>query len=136
MKLHSKLKYIGEEKPKGRVGTLIGYSDSHKAIVVEFEGEDGGVITTLYRSLAELNEEWEDYTPQEPLIKDKNIRKVVRDWAKINAIDRVQYTIFNHPRSYRFEYNRCDDIFAIDFVGWIPELKREGLYIITELCGE
>lgn len=80
---------------------------------------------------------WEDYEfPQEPLIKDKNIRKVVRDWAKINAIDRVQYTIFNHPRSYRFECDRCDDIFAIDFVGWIPELKREGLYIITELCGE
>lgn len=89
-----------------------------------------------YSSLAELNEEWEDYTPQEPLIKDKNIRKIVRDWAKVNAIDRVQYIIFSHPRSYRFEYNSCDDNFAIDIVGWIPELKREGLYTITELCGE
>ena len=86
-------------------------------------------------SLKELNERFEDYTTQEPLIKEENIRKIVRDWAKVNAIDRVQYIIFNHPRSYRFEYNSCDDNFAIDLVGWIPELKREGLYTITELCG-
>lgn len=28
-----------------------------------------------YTSLAELNEEWEDYEPKEPLIKDEKIRK-------------------------------------------------------------
>ena len=34
-----------------------------------------------YRSLAELNEEWED-APAEPLIKDEKIRKAVRAWAE------------------------------------------------------
>lgn len=38
-------------------------------------------------SLAELNEEWEDYEPKEPLIKDQKIRKAVRAWAEANDID-------------------------------------------------
>lgn len=132
MKLRNKPEYIGEEKPKGRVGTLIGYSDSHKAIVVEFEGEDGGTITSLYRSLAELNEEWEDYTPQEPLIKDEKIRKVVRAWAEANHIDKVAF-------------RRCHTCDGCSFIGnylclqlvcslW--KLKDGQEYTIDELCGE
>ena len=35
-----------------------------------------------YASLAELNEDWEDYKPKEPLIKDEKIRKAVRAWAE------------------------------------------------------
>lgn len=35
-----------------------------------------------YSSLAELNEEWEDYKPAEPLIKDEKIRKAVKAWAE------------------------------------------------------
>ena len=31
-----------------------------------------------YHSLAELNEEWEDYAPKDPLIKDEKIRNAVR----------------------------------------------------------
>lgn len=37
-----------------------------------------------YHSLAELNADWEDYTPKEPLIKDEKIRKAVRAWAEAN----------------------------------------------------
>ena len=103
---------------------------------IGFESEYEDENEYCYNSLAELNEEWEDYNPQEPLIKDENIRQLVRDWAKINAIDRVEYRIYNHPDSYRFEYNPCEDCIAIDFVGWIHELKKEGFYTIAELCGE
>ena len=39
-----------------------------------------------YHSLAELNEEWEDYKPAEPLIKDEKVRKAVRAWAEMNDI--------------------------------------------------
>ena len=31
-------------------------------------------------------EDWEDYTPAEPYIKDEKIRKFVRDWATFNKI--------------------------------------------------
>ena len=34
--------------------------------------------STEYNSLAELNYEWEDYKPVEPLIKDEKIRKALR----------------------------------------------------------
>ena len=33
-----------------------------------------------YNSLAELNEDWEDYEPKEPLIKDEKIRRGIRAW--------------------------------------------------------
>ena len=36
-----------------------------------------------YRSLAELNEEWEDYKPVEPIIEDPKARKVFRGWADL-----------------------------------------------------
>src|SRR5574344_988909 len=42
-----------------------------------------------YQSLAELNADWEDYTPTEPLIKDKKIRKAVRAWADANDITEI-----------------------------------------------
>ena len=40
--------------------------------------------TKAYRafsSIAELNEDWEDYKPTKPLIKDEKVRKAVRAWA-------------------------------------------------------
>lgn len=40
--------------------------------------------TIKYYSLAELLDEWEDYEPKEPLIKDEKIRKAVRAWAEAN----------------------------------------------------
>lgn len=42
-----------------------------------------------YNSLAELNDEWEDYEPVEPLIEDEKIRKAVRAWADANEVEEV-----------------------------------------------
>ena len=42
-----------------------------------------------YHSIGELNEDWEDYKPTEPLIKEEKIRKLVRDWAKFNEIEKA-----------------------------------------------
>lgn len=33
----------------------------------------------IYHSLAELNEEWEDYEPKEPLIKDDSMQQEIID---------------------------------------------------------
>jgi hypothetical protein len=46
-------------------------------------------VPAKYNSLAELNEEWEDYKPAEPLIKDEKIRKAVRAWADMNKIEKA-----------------------------------------------
>lgn len=82
-----------------------------------------------YNSLAELNEEWEDYEPKEPLIKDEKIRKAVRAWAELSGVDKCH-----------FEHN--DGSFAGKWYGIsLPTSKygediESGFYTIAELCGE
>lgn len=92
--------------------------------------------TKEYSTLKEFCEEWEDYTPQEPLIKDKNYRKAVRAWADINCINEVQYAE-NNDKSLCVLTDFSDEFdYTIEFVGWIPTLKDSETYTITELCGE
>lgn len=89
----------------------------------------------LYGSLAELNAEWEDYKPAEPLIKDEKIRKAVRAWAEVNSIKEVQYCE-RANRSLCILTDMGDKDFSIEFVGWIPTLKDGEVHTIAELCGE
>jgi hypothetical protein len=72
MKLRNKK--TGEIKEWQRVGAIV-------------YGEMNEVYDSAeYNSLAELNEDWEDYKPAEPYIEDEKIRKFVRDWATFNKI--------------------------------------------------
>ena len=90
----------------------------------------------LYNSLAELNAEWEDYTPQEPLIKDEKIRKAVMAWAKLNGIKEIIHKFDigrNECCSYIHDVN-CE-MLEIGFKEKLP-LGDNALYTITELCGE
>ena len=98
--------------------------------------EDGDVLWVLgknpcmYETLAELNAEWEDYEPQEPLIKDEKIRKAVRAWADAEAIP-LEKTVFYNAGEYSFSWYRS----VIEFSEKIQDLE-ENEYTITELCGE
>lgn len=97
------------------------------------EKQDGSVL--FYDHIDEINKDWEDYKPAEPLIKDEKIRKAVRAWAEVNSIKNVLYA----ERSDRSLYaltDMGDDDFSIELVGWIPTLKDGGVYTIAELCGE
>lgn len=89
-----------------------------------------------YDSLAELNAEWEDYKPVEPLIKDEKIRKAVRAWAEANNIRAVYYS----PDAQGFYVKNYDDdeIFASIYFGDKPMEKYDydWNYTIAELCGE
>jgi len=83
-----------------------------------------------YKTLADLNKEWEDYTPVEPLIKDEKIRKAVRAWAEALEIECCMY-------------DKGINAFAvgtvmINFPGKLrPETLQNGeIYKIAELCGE
>ena len=79
-----------------------------------------------YYSLAELNEEWEDYKPKEPLIKDEKIRKAVRAWAEANDIEAGLYNADTFSIG-------SDDNFISFNNGFADETK---IYTIAELCGE
>ena len=78
-------------------------------------------------SLAELNEEWEDYKPAEPLIKDEKIRKAVRAWADGNMATRVQYDAF--WRGFRHNNSTITVLEDLPF-------EDGKIYSIAELCGE
>lgn len=92
-----------------------------------------------YETLTELNEDWEDYKPAEPLIKDAGAREVVRLWAKVNRIPTNATTI-----EYHFVESLCgtesefwDNNLHIMFYGKIaPNAVHGKIYTIDELCGE
>ena len=95
--------------------------------------EENEVDRKTYQSLSELNSEWEDYTPKEPLIKDEKIRKAIRAWAEANEIETVDYDKYwvafgrdDKTISFR-DYDKC-----LGFYG----LEDNGTYTIDELCGE
>lgn len=83
----------------------------------------------IFRSIEQLNEEYEDYKPTEPIIKDEKIRKAVRAWAEANRETELKVTgglLVTTFEGLRFQLEadfRCS---------W----TRNGTYTITELCGE
>ena len=87
-----------------------------------------------YKSLAELNDEWEDYKPKEPLIKDEKIRKAVRAWAEANEISQAQFD------RYISGFSASDDehniLSMISFDGFVFMFVDGKIYTIDELCGE
>lgn len=95
---------------------------------------------TKYNSLAELNEDWEDYTPAEPLIKDDKIRQIIKAWAKINEITSVFVTVIKDPESgclcWELAGVEWEQSISICFGGDLPDtLEDLGTYTIEELCG-
>ena len=83
-----------------------------------------------YKSLAELNADWEDYTSAEPLIKDEKVRKAVRAWAEATRIKYCTYDGFWEA----FRFSNCTICFKDEYE--FDELDEEKRYTIDELCGE
>ena len=83
-----------------------------------------------YDSLAELNDEWEDYKPKEPLIKDEKIRKAIRAWAEANDITEINVA------SSGYELWGGIDDWCIHFGGNPFKDIKPLKYTIAELCGE
>ena len=80
-----------------------------------------------YKSLAELNEEWVDYKPTEPLIKDEKIRKAVRAWAEATGTKSISYwggELESEQNDSKIEF---DNVAVVEF---------GDNYTITELCGD
>ena len=91
---------------------------------------DGYEDLARYKTLAELNEDWEDYTPQEPRLEDEKVRKGLRTWAEVNGIEEVRVIQNREITSF------CDEHINIIFYGNLPGLIDGAEYSITELCGK
>ena len=111
-------KKTGEVKKMWKDNICLSFSDCNK----------------VYYSLAELNQEWEDYKPADPLIKDEKIRKAVRAWAKANEISQAEFD------RYISGFSASDDehniLSMISFDGFVFMFVDGKIYTIAELCGE
>lgn len=125
-------------KKTGEIREAISYAP----IDVYFFDKAGknGITRRSYGSLAELNEEWEDYVPTEPLIKDEKIRKAVRAWAEACGADDAD--IVRHYGAERWIGLRYENPntgwvskFEIDGFGSCNQLGNGKVYTIAELCG-
>ena len=105
-------------------------------IVLEYydeNAESGYSEYCRYKTLAELNEEWEDYKPAEPLIKDEKIRKAVRAWAEACGVEEYVSVSDLSPAFTRFYTNEYEiDIKTENSL----RLSEREYYTIAELCGE
>lgn len=118
-------------KKTGEIGDLIGTERSCPYITIGIDFHDGNPRAFDYTCLAELNEEWEDYKPTEPLIKDEKIRKAVRAWAEANGIDHIVSYILEDGIEFAGNATRLDIRFEQSLV-----IDTDRIYSIAELCGE
>lgn len=85
-------------------------------------------VIRSFGSIAELNEEWEDYIPDKSLIEDEEIREIIRTWAKANGATELTY--------YKPE-NCLEDIFMNEIhFNQLLGLEDTKTYTTEELCGE
>lgn len=121
-------------KKTGKIGELSGVNRT-----VVYEALDapscGNSILGEYDTLAELNEEWEDY--KEPLIKDEKIRKAVRVWAEASGIDTTEIKVSKGIISTAIiGWKDCRRL-SMDFESSTLEKLEDGkTYTIAELCGD
>ena len=123
-----------------------GGGDTYSLIVCDIKAYQRSKSTTdgthyvldEYDTLAELNEEWEDYRPIEPLIRDEKIRKAVRAWAEANNRDSflVINEHFNCCRIIGYTDGGNASCDKIEFGTTIAGANKDYHYTIDELCGE
>ena len=90
-----------------------------------------------YNSLAEINEEWEDYTPKEPLIKDEKIRKAVRAFSEVIQEKKYILVIKLYERGIaEFSNGSCFWMRVPVSNETMNALEDRTYYTIDELCGE
>lgn len=124
-------------KITGQIGDLMGTERSCPYITIVLNFHDGNPRSFDYMSLAELNDEWEDYKPAEPLIKGEKIRKAVRAFSE--AIQEKKHILVIKECGWgRAEFSNGADYWIrlpLD-VETMDALEDRTYYSITELCGE
>lgn len=88
-----------------------------------------------YSSLAELNEEWEDYIPTKPLIEDEAKRSVFKAWAEILGRDLEKADFKYDAERNGFDCYLAESIIEFANGEGINCVDRE-IYTFRALCGE
>lgn len=91
-----------------------------------------------YDSLAEFNEEWEDYKPKEPKITDPEWCHVVRKWYDLSDLEGELTVIANRKKCVIIGWRKGDVMHGqeIDIPLSVMECDKNSHYTIDELCGE
>ena len=97
--------------------------------------QDNGLKFYGYHSLDDLNREWEDYKPEEPLIDDVKVRKAIKAWADANKIDNhsvetLEFDSGEHRLKWINTYIEFNESEALD------DLEDGMTYTLDELCGD
>lgn len=100
----------------------------------KYEEGENDFDRKTYQSLAELNDEWEDYAPKEPLIKQEKIRKAVRAWAEANEISQAKFD--RSTSGFSASDAGHNFLSMISFDGFVFNCEDGEYYTIAELCGE
>ena len=108
-------------KKTGQEGNFIINKDHFECVDLEYVPE--------YRSLTELNAEWEDYKPKEPLLKG-----YPDEMRAIKAYGRSPLRFHRHARKGYSTFNFCSHYICFDRL--FENLEDGGTYISDELCME
>ena len=93
---------------------------------------DGDEKSLAYRTLKNFNNEWEDYVPRKPLIKDEKVRKAIMAWYEALPLDGL-----TEKRILFSNGDFCVGIYRIDCGNYVAVKDiKERFYTIKELCGE
>lgn len=118
-----------------KTGEIIDFEKSNSYLIYDcgdkiLVGKNSEEPVYSYTSLKEFNDDWEDYEPKEPLIKDEKIRKVVRSWAETNEFrNKMLFTYYRNI--FTLECYQA----SIQFNRHIDGLEDEKEYSLNELCG-
>lgn len=116
-------------KKTGEIVTKIDVSQDQSGIWV-LENEP-----RFYHSLAELNEEWEDYAPDKPLIEDEAKRSVFKAWAETLGHDLERADFKYDAERNSFNCHAADSTIEFANGEGINCVDRE-IYAFRVLCGE
>lgn len=90
-----------------------------------------------YSSLADLNEEWEDYKPTEPQIEDEMTREMIKKWYNKNKIIGKLCSFGGKEWLGLRGEDENGYFWKIELrVGYNSQLGYDKLYSLTELIGE
>ena len=109
-------------------------------VVITDEKIDGEIAslnkhTFIFRSIEQLNEDWEDYKPPEPLIEKRSHRGVLRAAAQMSGTSKAHVCKSDRAGVVLFEFNG-KEICSVELKDKGIHTDHDGWYTIAELCGE
>lgn len=104
--------------------------------VRELFNNTGGILPN---TLAELIKEWEDYKPAEQYIDNELVRALLKNWAYVNKVDKVEYNTYptgdcSFVSTYYNDKEGIEIELLLDFRDRIDNLIGGKIYTIAELC--